>query len=195
MELAAQVGHRLRELRVARGWSLSELARRSRIGKGTLSSLESGRRNPTLETLYALTTALGVPLTEVLRRGLGPAELSGAAVDALLVERYEDADAVTELFRVRIRAGRVQESAAHARGTVEHVIVLSGTARIGEVGATRELGPGEHGQWPGDAPHEYAAPSGDVEAVLTVRYPIPGAVSGEAFRQRNVTNDTDYRWS
>ncbi|HEY9293380.1 MAG TPA: helix-turn-helix transcriptional regulator, partial [Microlunatus sp.] len=49
------VGRRLREVRVSRGLSLSELARQAGIGKGSLSEIETGRRNPTLETLYALT--------------------------------------------------------------------------------------------------------------------------------------------
>ncbi len=63
MELAQEVGARLRRLRQDRGLSLSELARRSGVGKGTLSELETGQRNPTLETLYALTTALEAPLS------------------------------------------------------------------------------------------------------------------------------------
>ncbi|MCM2416499.1 helix-turn-helix transcriptional regulator [Streptomyces sp. RKAG290] len=59
MGLNEDLGRRLRALRQEQGLSLSELSRRSRVGKGTLSELESGQRNPTLETLYALTTALG----------------------------------------------------------------------------------------------------------------------------------------
>ncbi|GAA3929407.1 XRE family transcriptional regulator [Actinomadura viridis] len=175
MELAGQVGRRLRELRAERGWSLSELARRSAIGKGTLSELEGGRRNPTLETLYALTTALGVPLSTVLTPAAARAGISGGAVDAVLVERFEDAAAVTEVYRVRIRAGTSQESAAHAPGTEEHLLVLGGTARAGAASDPQEVGPGGHGAWPADVPHLYSAPDGDVEAVLTVRYPSPQA--------------------
>lgn len=176
MELAVRVGARLRELRAARGMSLSELARRAEVGKGTLSELEAGRRNPTLETLYALTTALGVPLSTALHGPAlqaavaGPA-VSGRTVDAVLLERFEDADAVTETYRVRIRAGAAQESAAHAAGTTERIIVLAGTARVGPVAAPELIGPGEHGSWAADVPHLYEAPSGDVEALLVVRHP------------------------
>lgn len=166
-ELAAQVGRRLRELREARGLTLSAAARRSGLGKGTLSELESGRRNPTLETLYALTTALGVPLSTALRL---PA-ISGSAVDAVLTERFEDPAAVTETYRIRIRSGTVQESAAHAPGTEEHLIVLAGTAHVGVAGRPAVVAPGGHAAWPADVPHVYAAPHGDVEAVLVVRYP------------------------
>lgn len=171
MDLAVRVGSRLRELREARGISLSELARRSKIGKGTLSELESGRRNATLETLYALTTALDVPLSTVLHDSESPAAVSGRAVDAVLTERFETAAAVAETYRVRIRAGTPHVSAAHTPGTTEHVIVLAGTARVGEASAPALIGPGEQGGWAADVPHVYEAPSGDVEAILVVRYP------------------------
>ncbi|MBH1938774.1 helix-turn-helix domain-containing protein [Streptomyces sp. AV19] len=169
-ELAGRVGRRLRELRSGRGLSLSELARRSGIGKGTLSELESGRRNPTLETLYALTTALSAPLSALLSPAGGRETVSGGAVDAVLTDRHEDASAVTEVFRIRIRAGSAQESAAHAPGTREHIVVLGGTARVGEAASPLTVGPGGHGAWAADVPHLYAAPDGDVEAVLVVRY-------------------------
>ncbi|GAA2326062.1 helix-turn-helix transcriptional regulator [Streptomyces cuspidosporus] len=170
MDLATRVGLRLRELREARGLSLSALARRSKIGKGTLSELESGRRNPTLETLYALTTALGVPLSTALHDLAPPTEISGHAVDAVLIERFTAPAAVREIYRVRIRAGTTQESAAHTPGTTEHIIVLAGTARVGELSAPSLIGPGMHGSWAADVPHVYQAASGDVEALLVVNY-------------------------
>ncbi|WP_406376575.1 helix-turn-helix domain-containing protein [Streptomyces sp. NBC_00647] len=166
-----RVGLRLRELREAQGLTLSELARRSSIGKGTLSELESGRRNPTLETLYAVTTAIKVPLSAALSDLPSPAQISGDAVDAVLIERFEAEDSVAETYRVRIRAGTRQESAPHATGTSEHVIVLAGTARVGALDAPVLIGPGMHGSWAADATHLYEAPSGDVEALLVVRYP------------------------
>ncbi|MEV7612641.1 XRE family transcriptional regulator [Streptomyces sp. NPDC089799] len=177
-DLAARVGSRLRAQREARRISLSELARRSGVGKGTLSELESGRRNPTLETLYALTTALGVPLSGVLHAASpghpdgSSAEVSGRAVDAVLTERFEDAAAVTETYRMRIRGGSTQESAAHTPGTTEHIIVLTGRARVGPAHAPAlTVGPGAHASWPADVPHVYGAPEGDVEALLVVRHP------------------------
>ncbi|MFE6974126.1 helix-turn-helix domain-containing protein [Streptomyces sp. NPDC057682] len=180
MGLNEDVGRRLRALRRERELSLSELARRSGVGKGTLSELESGTRNPTLETLYALTTALGLPLSAALgdppaTAGPGPVRtgVSGSAVTAVLLERYEDEDgsAVTDVFRVSIRAGGVQESRAHVPGTRESLMVLSGTAVVGPPDATRTVGPGASVRWRADVPHVYGAPDGAVEGVLFVRYP------------------------
>src|ERR687886_1714377 len=56
----------LRRLRIARHLSLSELARATQISKATLSGVESGRSNPTVETLAALAAALRVTLGELL---------------------------------------------------------------------------------------------------------------------------------
>jgi transcriptional regulator with XRE-family HTH domain len=44
------------------GLSLAEVARRAGIAKSTLSQLESGNGNPSLETLWALCVALDIPL-------------------------------------------------------------------------------------------------------------------------------------
>lgn len=52
------IGRRIRRLREERGISLSALARAAGVGKATLSGLENGTRNPTLETLWAITAEL-----------------------------------------------------------------------------------------------------------------------------------------
>ncbi|SDR19256.1 helix-turn-helix domain-containing protein [Thermostaphylospora chromogena] len=176
--LAAEVGARIAELRRRRGWSLSEVARRAGLGKATLSELEAGRRNPTLETLFAVTAAMGFPLSAAIP---GPAsgdgviepspEVSGRAVDAVLLERFDDADAITEIYRVRIRAGARQVSPAHAPGVREYLIVFSGTAEVGAVDAPFLVTAGEHGGWDASVPHVYAARGGPVEATLVMRYP------------------------
>lgn len=178
MGLNEDLGRRLRALRHGQDLSLSELSRRSRVGKGTLSELEGGLRNPTLETLYALTTALGCPLSAVLsdpapESGSGAAlpGVSGSAVTAILLERHEDVAAVTDVFRVTIRAGATQESEAHVPGTGESLMVLTGTAVVGPPRDTRTAGPGASAHWRADVPHIYSAPDGDVHGILFVRYP------------------------
>jgi transcriptional regulator with XRE-family HTH domain len=163
--LGTAVGARLRALRQARGVTLSALAREAGLGKGTLSELESGRRNPTLETLFAVTTALGLPLSAALPEDEAGPDASGAAVDAWLVERLDAA----EVFRLRIRAGAIQVSAPHARGVEEQVLVVAGRLRLGSDAAV--LGPGESLSYAGDRPHVWEALDADVSAVLVMRYP------------------------
>ncbi|MFD0020543.1 helix-turn-helix domain-containing protein [Streptomyces sp. NPDC058382] len=178
MGLNEDLGRRLRALRREQSLSLSELSRRSRVGKGTLSELESGLRNPTLETLYALTTALGCPLSAVLSdpapesaSGAALPGVSGSAVTAMLLERHEDGAAVTDVFRVTIRAGVTQESDAHVPGTGESLMVLTGTAVVGPPHDTTTVGPGASAHWRADVPHVYSAVDADVHGILFVCYP------------------------
>lgn len=179
-ELAAATGARIRELREHRGISLGALASRSGLGKGTLSELESGRRNPTLETLFAVTTALRVPLSAALPAGATraagePPIVIGAAIEALLVDRFVDAAATTELYRVTIPAGRSQRSAPHAPGVTERWIVYAGVLDLGPDDAQVRLAAGGTTSFAGDVPHRYHAHDlGDVAATLVVRYRAGG---------------------
>src|SRR6201999_2260722 len=65
-EIVALVSLSLRRERARTGLSLTELAKRAGIAKSTLSQLENGTGNPSLETLWALGTALGVPLSRLI---------------------------------------------------------------------------------------------------------------------------------
>ena len=61
-------------LRALRGdVSVLELSRRSGVARNTITALERGEGNPTVDTLYALADALGVPLAALLeaRAGVG----------------------------------------------------------------------------------------------------------------------------
>ena len=79
----------LRRERRRTGLSLSELARKADLSKSTLSQLEAGIGNPSLETLWALCIALDAPFSRLvdppaprprlIRAGEGPAVSSSQA--------------------------------------------------------------------------------------------------------------------
>jgi ribosome-binding protein aMBF1 (putative translation factor) len=56
------IGSRLLDRRLAAGMTQRELARTSGIDQGEISRIESGQANPTVQTLQALGTPLGVVL-------------------------------------------------------------------------------------------------------------------------------------
>jgi transcriptional regulator with XRE-family HTH domain len=66
MLLRQMLGHRLRELRTARGLTLRELARASRVSLAHLSEIERGRTEPSSELLAAICAALGVQVVDLL---------------------------------------------------------------------------------------------------------------------------------
>ncbi|WP_308169611.1 helix-turn-helix transcriptional regulator [Acrocarpospora catenulata] len=170
------VGSRLRQLREARGISLSALARSAGIGKATLSGLELGTRNPTLNTLHALAGALGVPLTALVLEPGAPlataAMVNGVAVTATLLEVFEEPGATYELLRMRVRPGVVQHSPPHAPGVTEHWTVYAGVLRAGPAYAPLVAAAGEHISWQADVPHVYSTVGPDeVLANLLIRSP------------------------
>lgn len=62
----SQVGPRLRAARKARGWTLNELAAKAAVSASTLSRLESGKRQASLELLVPLTRHLGIRVDDLL---------------------------------------------------------------------------------------------------------------------------------
>ncbi|MCW2686134.1 MAG: transcriptional regulator [Mycobacterium sp.] len=62
----ALVRQRIRGLRVARGWSLDELATRCLLSPSTLSRIETGHRRIALDQMAAIARALGTTLDQLV---------------------------------------------------------------------------------------------------------------------------------
>jgi transcriptional regulator with XRE-family HTH domain len=170
-DLARLVGERLRAARRERGISVGALADTAGIGKGSLSEIENGIRNPTLSTLYALAGALGVPLATLLAERSG-ARIASPGIEARLLDVSRDGGQTVEVYRLRIEAGACHRSVPHGPGVTEHMLVTAGLAAVGRVGEEAEVRAGEAAQWLSDVAHSYAA-LGDapVESVLVIRSP------------------------
>ena len=72
-----QIGGRIRAERVRRGISLRSLARSVGLSPSLISQIETGKCQPSVSTLYAITTALGVSVQDVF----GEAGADGQAAD------------------------------------------------------------------------------------------------------------------
>jgi transcriptional regulator with XRE-family HTH domain len=157
----------LRRERGRVGLSLSELAKRAGIAKSTLSQLETAAGNPSVETLWALAVALGVPFSvlveppvpavRVIRAGEGPGVRSERSdyVGSLL--SASPPGARRDIYRIAQEPGPGRNSEPHIPGTVEHLIVSTGRLRAGPAGGSVELGPGDYMAYRGDVPHGYEA--------------------------------------
>lgn len=60
MDMRKLVGRNAARIRKEKGMTQERLAELSGLSQQYLSGLESGRRNPTIVTLYELATALGI---------------------------------------------------------------------------------------------------------------------------------------
>ncbi|MDQ1029480.1 transcriptional regulator with XRE-family HTH domain [Streptomyces umbrinus] len=175
--VGATVGTQVRRLRTFRDLSLTELSRLSGVSRATLSGIESGRGNPTIETISAIAVALRLPLGDllvdlapqrpVLRRGTASPEKSKQE----LLERI-GAGGLSEIWRVRVtQVGWRIDSPAHSKGTIERITVLHGVLRVGPVDAPVELSQGDFVTFSADVDHFYEAVQPDVDAVLVMTYP------------------------
>jgi transcriptional regulator with XRE-family HTH domain len=162
----------LRRLRVAARVSLSELARATGVGKATLSAIENGRGNPTVETLAALAAALGVPVVDLLEV---PAPAPVTVVRAGRGERVgEELERVgrlaggAEVRRAAFEPHALVEAPPLAAGARLHLVVTSGSLVVGPTERISELGSGDYASFPADVPHVFRTAGRRAEAVLVV---------------------------
>lgn len=154
----------LRRLRVARHLSLSELARATSTGKATLSSIENGRANPTIETLAALAGALRIPLGELLEDlPTGDVRIVRAALSVPqqhdgLAQRILDSlpsDGAVQVTEIALPPRHMRELKGKAAGARAHVYVIQGRLIAGPVERVTELSPGDYASFPADVPHVF----------------------------------------
>lgn len=179
-DLIGLISVSIRRERERGGLSMAELARRAGIAKSTLSQLESGAGNPSVETLWALAVALNVPFSrlvdpprpavKVIRAGEGPVTHSERADYAATVLSSCPPNARRDIYRIEAQPGETRASDPHMPGTVEHVLVGSGRALAGPTEAPVELGPGDYVSYPGDAPHVFRALAPDTLAVIVMEH-------------------------
>ena len=74
------IGSRLRDARLQRGMSLRSVASSLGVSASLISQVETGKTQPSVSTLYAMVTHLGISIDELL--GVSPTPPAGAAVPA-----------------------------------------------------------------------------------------------------------------
>ncbi|MBM3502687.1 MAG: helix-turn-helix transcriptional regulator [Alphaproteobacteria bacterium] len=67
MDMRRLVGRNVRRARQKKGLTQEQFAELSGFSQQYISSLEQGRRNPTIVTIYELATALGVSHIELVK--------------------------------------------------------------------------------------------------------------------------------
>jgi transcriptional regulator with XRE-family HTH domain len=176
----ATIAASLRRERQRAGLSLTELARRAQVAKSTLSQLESGTGNPSVETLWALGVALDVPFSrlvepprravQLIRAGEGPVTYAEHSSYAATVLAACPPHARRDIYRIAAQPGEPRVSQPHMPGTSEHVVLGSGRARVGPADEPVELAPGDYVCYPGDAPHVFEALRPDTSAVIVMEH-------------------------
>lgn len=165
-EVKGRLAANLRRLRVARHLSMSALARMTSTSKATLSAIENGHGNPTVETLALVAGALHVSLSELLEEAeVGEVRIVRASQADQPAEdpssRQLDVTAElrgsVEVFELSLPAHHVHEMPARTAESRQGVLVLHGKLLVGPVERISELASGDYASFPADVPYVYEA--------------------------------------
>ncbi|MFL6028925.1 MAG: helix-turn-helix domain-containing protein [Gaiellaceae bacterium] len=171
---ASKVGARLRAARESLGISLRELARRVGVSPSLVSQIELDRVNPSVSTLYALVTELGMTMSDVfgdsrpleraiaaVRDGEGLAERphtrrvinldSGVRWERLTPHSDSDVEFLYVVYPVGAESCPADALMTH--GGKEYGYVSSGTLGVRVGFDEYELGPGDSVAFDSSSPH------------------------------------------
>lgn len=194
-EIRQSVSLSLARVRKSRGLSLSGLAETSGIGKATLSGIEAGRGNPTIETVWRLAHALGVPFGELISQEQDQSvESSATGVSVRLINK-QSSPFVIETYVMDLAPHTRRTAEAHMPGVKENVVVLKGRALTGPQSEPVFLTAGKSCSFASDTPHLYQSLDEQTSMMVSVIYPsLAEAAPGEHDIQREWPESED-DWS
>ncbi|MBM6545373.1 helix-turn-helix domain-containing protein [Janibacter sp. YIM B02568] len=179
-EISQLIATNVRRFRQERGLSLGDMARRSGLSKQTLSKLEAGAGNPTVDTLAAVGVCLGVPLRRLVTEWGNPVYVRRAESAGWRQHYGSDIRFLDEIFgtgHVRTQVVRLSKKMRtatvmpHSSGTLHHVYVIEGEIRTGPLSDPVDLGPGDFVRFPGDVPHRHVCLSATALAHMVTTVP------------------------
>jgi transcriptional regulator with XRE-family HTH domain len=164
-DLDALVRQRIRGLRIARGWSLDELAARCYLSPSTLSRIETGHRRIALDQLTPIARALDITLDQLVE--------SGSDDDVVIRPHRDDARGITTWMLshesnqtvAKLRVTRPMPTDLRVHPGRDWFTVLSGTIvlRLGE--RTILVKAGEAASFSTMVPHAFGAADGPAEVL------------------------------
>jgi transcriptional regulator with XRE-family HTH domain len=171
----------IRRKRLERAISLSELARTAGVSKATLSGLERGGGNPSVDTVWALAQALNVPfgalfddddndVIHVRRIGAAPVVSSAKGFTGRRLLTCQGRGGL-ELYVLDLEEGATRNAAPHSPGVIEHVIVVAGRAEVGPDEEPTVLEAGDCLTFSADRPHHYYALDRPARLLSLTEYP------------------------
>jgi transcriptional regulator with XRE-family HTH domain len=197
-DASSMLGPRLRAIRLRRGLSLRELARRLALSPSSISQIETGKMQPSVRTLYAFVSEFGVTVDEVLFDQAPPDEASASLSESspsvagpgLAVQRADGRPAISlnsgvtwerlmfwadedvEFIEATYEPGGASSPAdalvRHSGHEFGHV--LSGTLRVIVGFDEFVLGPGDSITFPSSTPHRLGNDGTEtVRAIWVVR--------------------------
>lgn len=133
-EISDRIAVRIRELRLAKGWSQEQLAEATGLSRDAVSRIERGDRSPSLDTLNLVARALGTSLPQLVDVEEPLPRTQEADDGARAVQHWLDqlepvlADALLKAVRVIAQAAVKHGAAKQKRSQVDGPRRSDGTA-------------------------------------------------------------------
>jgi transcriptional regulator with XRE-family HTH domain len=164
--LTHALGRNLRRLRTKRGLALEALSRASGVSRAMLSQVELGRSTPTINVLWKISRALGVPFSALITDPDDTQPTVMRASTAKILTSHDgafqsralfpfDGPHVVEFYELRLAAKSVERAEAHPAGTKENLTVAEGSLGMVIAGKRHHLTVGDAIFFEADVAHEY----------------------------------------
>lgn len=163
-KIANNLAQNIISLRKNRGLTQAMLAQQAGTTRGSITLIESGQSNPTLEVLIKISQALQVSIDELT--GAPKAECQHIPASEIPLDRRSrngvtlrkllpDKIRATEMDEFSLEVGAVLVGAPHVEGTKEYFTCIDGQITIGVLGQSYTLNKGDLLTFPGDKKHSY----------------------------------------
>jgi transcriptional regulator with XRE-family HTH domain len=179
--VAVYLAKNLSQLRTARGYTQAQLALEAGLPRSTLTNMESGSANPSLQNLLAVAGALKVSVEELLskpRRELehiAASEVpmqSRAGGKARVFKLLPDKIKGMNIDRMELDRGVRMPGHMHIKGTKEYLTVIEGEMTVYIQGTANVVREGDVLAFEGDQPHAYHASGGRSAKAISVVIPL-----------------------
>jgi transcriptional regulator with XRE-family HTH domain len=175
-DLTPVVGANLKRFRAERGLSLERLAKASGVSRAMLGQVELGQSTPTINVLWKIARALGVPFSALISQQASAGTMVLPAARARLLRSHDggfssralfpmDRPRNVEFYELRLAPLAVEHADPHPPGTIENLVVNAGAVEVSIAGDRRVLSTGDAILFEADLPHSYQNP-GAVEALM-----------------------------
>lgn len=165
----AQVGARLRTARQSQGLTLEELAAAAGMSASTLSRLESGKRQASLELLLPLTRRLAIRLDDLIPQEQTDPRVRRQPIrrDGLIIVPLAPENAPVLTYKITYPAG-VQPTELRVHDGYEWLYVLQGRLRLQLGEQDLVLARGEAAEFDTRTPHAVSAAGGRPAQVISI---------------------------
>jgi len=153
-------------MRAKRRWSLERLAQASGVSRAMLGQIELHQSTPTINVLWKVARALDVPFSALIaERQPERARVLSAHSAKILTSKDRtfssralfpfDEPRTVEFYELRLAPQATEQADPHPPGTMENLIVTSGSLEMHVGDATYTVETGDAILFQADVPHAY----------------------------------------